>query len=225
MEFLDQIARLLDPIALAIVFTGSLTAALLRGGLKGASAGLSALGPCFSVDPDSDALAAIVAVGQVEQIAQAKSVATTDRVSTRARFLREAVRQLSSATNAEAFARWTRETIDARRRRHAVPIAFWRDIADAAPAMGMIATVLGLVRMFAAMDDPSHIGAPMATALVATLWGILVANLVAGPVADRLERLSDAELAWQIRTLDHFATLATRELARTPAPPPRSYAA
>jgi chemotaxis protein MotA len=52
----------------------------------------------------------------------------------------------------------------------------------------------------------------MATALVATLWGILLANLIAGPVADRLERLSDAEIAWQRRTLDHFCALARTEL-------------
>jgi chemotaxis protein MotA len=72
--------------------------------------------------------------------------------------------------------------------------------------------VLGLVRMFAHMTDPALIGAPMATALVATLWGILLANLIAGPIADRLERLSEAELAWQRRTLDHFSALARAEL-------------
>jgi chemotaxis protein MotA len=44
------------------------------------------------------------------------------------------------------------------------------------------------------------------------LWGILLANLIAGPVADRLERLSEAELVWQRRTLDHFCALARAEL-------------
>lgn len=214
MDAIALVTRLLDPLALSIIFAGSLAAALLRGGLKAFGPALAALKPCFTADPDADALSAIVAVGQVEQIAMAKSVVCADRVSPRARFLREAVRRLSGATSGQRFAAWARESLDAQRRRHAARAAFWRDIADAAPAMGMIATVLGLVRMFAAMDDPSRIGAPMATALVATLWGILVANLIAGPIADRLERLSEAELAWQTRTLDHFSALAHAELDR-----------
>jgi chemotaxis protein MotA len=133
-------------------------------------------------------------------------------VSTTGRFLREAMRKLAEANNSETFTRWARESLEGRARRHNASVTFWRDLADAAPAMGMCATVLGLVRMFAHMTDPALIGAPMATALVATLWGILLANLIAGPVADRLERLSEAELAWQRRTLDHLAALARAEL-------------
>lgn len=216
MDQLAQIGRLFDAAAIGIVLGGALVAALLRGGRGALGPALAALRPCFGADPQADALAAIVAVGRVEEIAGTRSYVCADRVATTGRFLREAVRRLSDACSAESFARWAGESLDARRRRHAAAAAFWRDMADAAPAMGMIATVLGLVRMFAHMDDPTRIGAPMATALVATLWGIVVANLVAGPVADRLERLSEAELAWQKRTLDHFEALARAELGRAP---------
>lgn len=212
MDGIASIARLLDPAALAIVFGGALLAGLLRGGRGALGAGLRAIRVALTADPEADALAAVVAVGQVEAIAEAKGFVCADRVRTTGRFLRESVRRLSDARSSEAFARWARETLAARTRRHAIAAAFWRDAADAAPAMGMIATVLGLVRMFAHMADPAQIGAPMATALVATLWGIVVANLVAGPLADRLERLSAAELAWQARALDHFEALARAEL-------------
>ncbi len=212
MEFFAQVERLLDPAALLIVFGGALVSALLRGGRGALGPAFAALGPVFTADPDADALAAIVAVGKVEKIAETKGIVCADRVSTAGRFLRQAIRKLAEAGSSEAFARWARDTLDTRARRHAVTIIFWRDLADAAPAMGMCATVLGLVRMFAHMTDPALIGAPMATALVATLWGILLANLIAGPVADRLERLSEAELAWQRRTLDHFSALARAEM-------------
>ena len=211
MEFFAQIGRLLDPVALVIVFGGASVSALLRGGRAAFGPAFAALRPFFTADPDADALAAIVAVGKVEHIAETKGIVCADRVAT-AGFLREAIRKLAEAHNSESFMRWARESIEARARRHAANVTFWRDLADAAPAMGMCATVLGLVRMFAHMTDPALIGAPMATALVATLWGILLANLVAGPVADRLERLSEAELAWQRRTLDHFSALARAEL-------------
>ena len=212
MEFFAQAGRLLDPAALMIVFGGASVSALLRGGRAAFGPAFAALRPFFTADPEADALAAIVAVGKVEKIAETKGIVCAERVSTAGRFLREAMRKLAEAHDSEAFTRWASETLDTRARRHAANVTFWRDLADAAPAMGMCATVLGLVRMFAHMTDPALIGAPMATALVATLWGILLANLIAGPVADRLERLSEAELAWQRRTLDHFCALARAEL-------------
>ena len=214
MDQLAQIGRLFDAAALGAVIGGSLLAALLRGGRRSFGPALAALKQLFVADPEADAHAARVAVAHAEEIAEAKSFVCVDRVETTGRFLKEAVRKLSDARSSEGFARWAAETLDSRRRRHEGRAAFWRDVADAAPAMGMIATVLGLVRMFAAMDDPAHIGAPMATALIATLWGIVVANLIAGPIAERLERLSTAELAWQERTLNHLVSLARAELDR-----------
>jgi chemotaxis protein MotA len=207
-----QAGWLFDPVALLIVVGGAAVAALLRGGLRTLGLALAALRPCFAADPEADALAAVVATGSVERIAQAKGIVCADRVRTTARFLREATRRLAEAKSSEEFARWATHDLEARARRHATTIAFWRDVADAAPAMGMAATVLGLVRMFRHMSDPQLIGAPMASALVATLWGILLANLIAGPIADRLERLSEAERAWQARTLDQFQALARAEL-------------
>jgi chemotaxis protein MotA len=43
------------------------------------------------------------------------------------------------------------------------------------------------------MDDPATIGQAMAVALLATLYGAIAANLVAAPIAARLQRLSRAE--------------------------------
>lgn len=62
-----------------------------------------------------------------------------------------------------------------------------------APAFGMIGTLVGLVAMLANMDDPSAIGAGMAVALLTTLYGALIANGVALPLADRLGRRSEEE--------------------------------
>ncbi|WP_204333987.1 MotA/TolQ/ExbB proton channel family protein, partial [Klebsiella pneumoniae] len=64
----------------------------------------------------------------------------------------------------------------------------WSGAAELAPAMGMVGTLLGLVGMFAAMKDPQAIGGAMAVALLATLYGALLANLALLPVAARLKR-------------------------------------
>lgn len=57
----------------------------------------------------------------------------------------------------------------------------------AAPAFGMIGTLIGLVQMLRALDDPSKIGGGMATALLTTLYGALVANVICIPLAGKLE--------------------------------------
>jgi chemotaxis protein MotA len=62
----------------------------------------------------------------------------------------------------------------------------YRAFGDCAPAWGMVGTIIGMVTMFANMSDPSKLGPAMATALLATLYGALVSNLVALPLADKL---------------------------------------
>lgn len=62
----------------------------------------------------------------------------------------------------------------------------YRSIGDAAPAWGMVGTLVGMVQMFANMSDPSKLGPLMAVALLATLYGALVGNLVCLPIADKL---------------------------------------
>ena len=71
--------------------------------------------------------------------------------------------------------------------RHAWGAKVFIAIGDVAPAMGMIGTLLGLVQMLSAMDDPKSIGPAMAVALLTTLYGAIMANMVAIPIADKLD--------------------------------------
>ena len=63
----------------------------------------------------------------------------------------------------------------------------------AAPAFGMIGTLIGLVQMLASMEDPSTIGPAMAVALLTTLYGALLANVICLPLADKLKVRSQEE--------------------------------
>ena len=78
--------------------------------------------------------------------------------------------------------------------RHAKGKALLDNVGKYAPAFGMIGTLIGLVKMLANMSDPSSIGAGMAVALLTTLYGALVSNMVALPMADKLAKRSDEEL-------------------------------
>lgn len=67
--------------------------------------------------------------------------------------------------------------------------------AAAAPAFGMIGTLIGLVQMLRSLDDPSQIGVGMATALLTTLYGALISNLFCLPLSGKLEMRSNEEVA------------------------------
>jgi chemotaxis protein MotA len=66
-----------------------------------------------------------------------------------------------------------------------------KTMADAAgafaPAFGMIGTLIGLVQMLTNLSDPSKIGAGMATALLTTLYGSIIANMMFIPLAGKLD--------------------------------------
>jgi chemotaxis protein MotA len=69
----------------------------------------------------------------------------------------------------------------------------FRAIGDVAPAMGMIGTLIGLVQMLSNMDDPKKIGPAMAVALLTTLYGAVIANAIALPLADKLAARNSEE--------------------------------
>ena len=66
----------------------------------------------------------------------------------------------------------------------------------------MIGTLVGLVQMLANMGDPSSIGPAMAIALLTTLYGALIANLIALPIADKLALKAKVEEVNQTLVLD-----------------------
>lgn len=77
--------------------------------------------------------------------------------------------------------------------RHEVGQMMFKNMAIMAPAMGMIGTLVGLVQMLANMSDPASIGPAMAVALLTTLYGAVIANAFAQPIADKLARASQLE--------------------------------
>lgn len=220
IDFADM-ARLLDPVSLAIVGGGSLMVAAIRSTGADIGRAFAALKAMLTAKPDQDAVAAAAAVRRIEAIAGIRTIACADRIDTAGRFLKQAAVNLSDARSAEEFAAWAASELGARRARHEGAIGFWRTIADTAPAMGMIGTITGLVQMFSAMDDPATIGPAMALAMLTTLYGVVVGGAVAGPIAARLERLSTLELGWQQAAVDRLTALAHAELDPLQAFQPR----
>lgn len=205
---IDLAARFVDPLALGLVVGGSLLAGAIAGD---AGRALGALRPLFASRPARDGRIADQAVRRIERLSEYKGLFCADRVASPGEFVHRAACRLADDEGAEAFSFWAREEIEDRAARHNGAIGVWRRIAEVAPAMGMIGTVIGLVAMFAQMNDPAAMGPAMAVAMLTTLYGLILSFALAGPVAARLERLSEAELAWQRRAVARLEALARAE--------------
>ena len=79
--------------------------------------------------------------------------------------------------------------------RHEMGAKIFSACGEIAPAMGMIGTLAGLVIMLGNMSDPKAIGPAMAVALLTTMYGAILANVICLPIAQKLENASALESA------------------------------
>ncbi|HLS35938.1 MAG TPA: flagellar motor protein MotP [Bacillota bacterium] len=84
--------------------------------------------------------------------------------------------------------------IDAMEERHYKGRSILEKAGEYAPAWGMIGTLVGLILMLSSLDDPSTLGPNMAIALITTLYGTVLANLVFLPMASKLENKTEEEV-------------------------------
>lgn len=80
-------------------------------------------------------------------------------------------------------------------------------MADVGPAMGMIGTLIGLVQMLSNMEDPKSIGPAMAVALLTTLYGAVIATMIATPIADKLSLRMTEEARLQMLYTDALVAI------------------
>ncbi len=84
--------------------------------------------------------------------------------------------------------------IDAMEERHYKGRLIVEKAGEYSPAWGMIGTLIGLVLMLGSLEDPSTLGPSMAVALLTTLYGTVMANLVFIPMASKLEQKTEEEI-------------------------------
>lgn len=97
--------------------------------------------------------------------------------------------------------------IDAMDRRHQLGAKLFFDLAGLAPTLGILGTVIGLVHVLSQLDRPGALGPAIGSAFTATLWGVLSANLLFLPVANKLKRISVAEVQVKEMQLEGLLTI------------------
>lgn len=117
-------------------------------------------------------------------------------------FMQKGINMLVDGHDADVVRATLQKDISLTEKRHELAIAFYKSLAEVAPAMGMIGTLIGLVAMLSNMDDPKAIGPAMAVALLTTLYGAFIANVIAIPIADKLALRNQQEKMNNLLILD-----------------------
>jgi chemotaxis protein MotA len=114
-------------------------------------------------------------------------------------FMKRGLESVISGANEETLRQVLETELSAIEARHAKGKQVIDSTGAAAPAFGMIGTLIGLVQMLQSLEDPSKIGGGMAVALLTTLYGAVIANVACIPLGGKLEARSKEEI--QIREL------------------------
>jgi chemotaxis protein MotA len=110
-------------------------------------------------------------------------------------FLRRALQLAIDAVPMEQLRHVLEREIDATRADDLVAARFFAKMGGYAPTIGIIGTVVGLVQVLTSLQDPSVLGPLVASAFVATLWGVLSANVIWLPISAKIRRNADLRTA------------------------------
>ena len=117
-------------------------------------------------------------------------------------FLREGIQSAIDGTDPDDLREILEDKIRSKRTADRVLSKYFQDMGGYAPTIGIVGTVISLVHVLEQLSDPSSLGHAIAAAFVATLWGILSANVIWLPISARIRRISDLELQAMEVTLE-----------------------
>jgi chemotaxis protein MotA len=105
--------------------------------------------------------------------------------------------------------------LDAYERNHMAAARIWQQAGGYAPTFGILGAVLGLIQVTGHMLEPSQLGQGIATAFVATLYGLALANLVFLPLYGKIRAQVDSELRFRRLYLDGMLAISRKESPHT----------
>jgi chemotaxis protein MotA len=108
-------------------------------------------------------------------------------------FLKKGLQLAIDGTDSEELRDILEAEVDAKRKADKQAAKIFTDMGGYSPTIGIIGTVIGLVHVLENLSDPSKLGHLIAGAFVATLWGVLTANVLWLPMGSKLKRLSEIE--------------------------------
>ncbi|NLF25095.1 MAG: motility protein A [Deltaproteobacteria bacterium] len=131
--------------------------------------------------------------------------------STQDGFLRNALNLTVDAQDPLEIKRLLETEIHASYDRSSRAVQVFETLGTYAPAFGLIGTLIGLIQMLSALEDPATVGPAMGLALVTTFYGALLANLLFLPIAGKLRNRCEAEALVRAITVEGVLGLGKQE--------------
>lgn len=179
--------------SILIVIGGSFSATLMRFPIKECFTAMkTGFGRAFKEHLD-DPLALVDTAKELADVARKKGLIALEDISVANPLMAKGIQYCSDGRDAEFIREMMTKEINASIARNMMGEKIFRSLGEAAPAFGMIGTLVGLVQMLMDLSDPSKIGPAMAVALLTTLYGAMLANLVFLPLADKLDTRAQQE--------------------------------
>ncbi len=100
------------------------------------------------------------------------------------------------------------------RDRHKSQYGIFNQAGGYAPTFGIIGTVMGLISVLKQLSDPNRLAASIAAAFLATLWGLLSANLIYLPLGAKLKSKSEEEAAYRTMLMEGVLAIQAGENPR-----------
>jgi len=126
-------------------------------------------------------------------------------------FLVKGIQMLIDGQKEESMAEQLGTEVQYLQERHETGKKVMEFMGSSAPAFGMIGTLIGLVQMLRELNSPDSIGAGMATALITTFYGALLANLLFLPLAGKLGLRSKTETIQKEMVIEGLLAIARGE--------------
>jgi chemotaxis protein MotA len=174
-----------NPQGLLIVLGGSAGIVMIKFSFKQWLGAFAAAGSAFrsSTDNPDELIAQMV---ELSGIARKDGMLALENVEIEYGFLKQGVRMLIDGSSREVVSEVLYKDRQQFLDRQTWGTKVWSAWGEVAPAMGMVGTLIGLVQMLVDLSDPKAIGPAMAVALLTTLYGSLIANVIAIPLCDKL---------------------------------------
>lgn len=177
-----------------LVFGGTIFATLASGTLKDAITALKSAKDAFAGGPKSAADVVPAIVSLAEKARREGLLALEDQVKELDDpFLAKGVTMAIDGTDPEEVREILEAEVQARKKADKQSAKFFADAGAYAPTIGIVGTVMSLVHVLGNLDKPDELGHMIAAAFIATLWGVLSANVLWLPIASKLKRISELD--------------------------------
>jgi chemotaxis protein MotA len=190
-------AALLAPPALILVFVGTLGIVMASNRFSDLGGIVKAFLRAVLPAPKVDSAATVSELMAYADIARREGLLALEE---RAKgvtdpFLKRGLELVIDGTDSEEVLEGMEQEIAALKERHKVAAKWFADAGGFAPTLGIIGTVLGLVHALEGLSDPGKLGHAISSAFIATLWGVMSANLMWLPLSNKLKRMTAVEVA------------------------------